>query len=152
MFKLTKENRDWFVGIKKTFSTEFDMYYLCLIVGIAANEKGEAPALGDLIAYFPSDYTNYSSSILGIILVAEAGNLGISIEEKNQAQEHLGVFIDPGNLSKLSYAGIKSANQYADGGCGILRAKLQKPNHLGAFLNKYKNLINEEIVKNKNFT
>ena len=152
-FKLSKENRNWFKGISKNFTTKFDMYYLCLMMGIASNNKSEADDAGDLIEYWPAEYSNYSNFIIGLMLYVEAKNKGINITKKSTTIEHLNTFLDPDEQSKLSSKkGFTEANKYAHGGCEIMMSKLQAPHLLGEFLKRYQELLKEEIQNNKNFT
>jgi|TARA_B100000315_G_C14200596_1_gene417499 hypothetical protein len=152
MFRLIKDNRNWFKGISKNFSTLFDMYYLCLMMGLAANHKGDDPDSGDLIEYWPTEYASYSNFIIGLILIAEARGKGINIKEKSSTTEHLNTFLDSEELSRLSLKkGFKEANRYANGGCEIMRQKLEPPHYLGEFLKRYQELLKEEVNKNENF-
>ena len=131
MFRLTKDNRSWFQGISKNFKTQFDMYYLCLMMGLAANHKSDAPDTGDLIDYWPKEsfYDNHSNFIIGLILFLEAKNSGVDIKEKSKTTKLLNEYIDPESFSKLSLkSGFKEANRFAGGGCQIMRDNMQKPN------------------------
>ena len=76
-FKLSKENRTYFKGISKEFKIKLDMYYLCLMMGLAANNKSENPDAGELIDYWADKYSDYANYIIGLILFVEAKNIGI---------------------------------------------------------------------------
>ena len=156
MFRLTKDNRSWFQGISKNFKTQFDMYYLCLMMGLAANHKSNAPDTGDLIDYWPkeSSYDNHSNFIIGLILLAEARNFGIDITNKEVTKKHLNTFLDPNEHAKLSLkTGFKEANRYAGGGCEIMRDQWQqKPNLFGVFLKNYQEELRKQLENNKDFT
>ena len=56
-FRLSKDKRSWFKGISKEFKVQLDMYYLCLMMGIAANHKSDDPEVGDLIDYWADKYS-----------------------------------------------------------------------------------------------
>ena len=93
------------------------MYYLCLMMGIAANHKSDTTETGDLIDYWPDKYKDYANFIIGIILFVEAKNVGIDISNKDTTSNHLNTFLDPNQGSKLSLSkGFKEANRYANGG------------------------------------
>ena len=149
-FRLSKDHIDWFVGIKKDYKINFDLYYFCFILGIASNSKGEEDGV-DMIDHFPQDYRSVSNLILGLLISAEAKNMGINITERKNATKHLDIFIDPAEPSKLSSEGQRTANLYADGGCKLLRQKLEKPYYLGEFISRYRGIFMNEIKNNKNF-
>ena len=65
-FRLSKENRNYFRGISKEFKIKLDMYYLCLMMGIASNNKAENPEAGELIDYWADKYKDYSNYILSL--------------------------------------------------------------------------------------
>ena len=152
-FRLSKDNRKYFSGISKQFRVDLDMYYLCLMMGIAANHKSDVTGTGgDLINYWPDKYNDYANFIIGILLFVEAKNVGIDISNKDTTTNHLNNFLDPNERSKLSLAkGFKEANRYANGGMEILVQKIPPPQLLGEFLVKYQSVLKEEIKKNNNF-
>lgn len=151
-FRLSKDNRKYFAGISKQFRVDLDMYYLCLMMGIAANHKSDTTETGDLIDYWPDKYKDYANFIIGIILFVEAKNVGIDISNKDTTSNHLNTFLDPNQGSKLSLSkGFKEANRYANGGMEILVQKIPPPQLLGEFLVKYQSVLKEEIKKNNNF-
>ena len=151
-FRLSKENRAYFKGISKEFKIKLDMYYLCLMMGIASNNKSENPEAGELIDYWADKYSNYANYIIGLILYVEAKNIGIDISNKETTSQHLNTVVDPTQLSRLSLEkGFKEANRYANGGMEIMRAKIPERQLLGEFLIKYQEVLKEEINKNGNF-
>jgi len=151
-FRLSKDHRSWFQGISKEFKIKLDMYYLCLMMGIAANKKSEMPDAGELLDYWADKYSDYSNFIIGLILFVEAKNTGIDINDKELTSQHLDCFINPNSVSKLSLEkGFKEANRYANGGCDIMMASIPKPNLLGEFLVKYQEVLKEHLKNNKNF-
>ena len=101
-FKLSKENRTYFKGISKEFKIKLDMYYLCLMMGLAANNKSENPDAGELIDYWADKYSDYANYIIGLILFVEAKNIGIDISNKETTSQHLNNFLDPNQQSRLS--------------------------------------------------
>lgn len=151
-FRLSKEKRTYFKGISKEFKVQLDMYYLCLMMGIAANNKSDDEG-GDLIDYWVDKYSDYSNYIIGLILYVEAKNIGIDISNKETTTKHLNNFLDPNQQSKLSLAkGFKEANRYANGGIEIMMRKIPEPQLLGEFLIKYQSVLKEELNNNKNFS
>ena len=111
-FRLSKENRNYFRGISKDFKIKLDMYYLCLMMGIASNNKSENPEAGELIDYWADKYKDYSNYIIGLILFVEAKNIGIDISNKETTSQHLNNFLEPDEQSNLSLdKGFKEANR-----------------------------------------
>ena len=78
------------------------MYYLCLMMGIASNNKSENPEAGELIDYWADKYSNYANYIIGLILYVEAKNTGIDISNKDTTSQHLNTYLDPNQQSRLS--------------------------------------------------
>ena len=76
-------SRKYFKGISKQFRVDLDMFYLCLMMGIAANHKSDVTGTGDLINYWPDKYNDYANFIIGILLFVEAKNVGIDISNKD---------------------------------------------------------------------
>ena len=151
-FKLSKENRTYFKGISKEFKIKLDMYYLCLMMGLAANNKSENPDAGELIDYWADKYSDYANYIIGLILFVEAKNIGIDISNKETTSQHLNNFLDPNQQSRLSLdKGFKEANRYANGGIEIMKRKIPEPQLLGEFLIKYQEVLKDEIKTNENF-
>lgn len=149
-FRLSKDNRSYFKGISKEFKIKLDMYYLCLMMGLAANHKSDIdnPDSGELIDYWADKYDDYSNYIIGLILYVEAKNSGIDIANKETTSQHLNNFLDPKQLSTLSLdKGFKEANRFANGGIEIMQRKIPPPQLLGEFLIKYQEVLREELKK-----
>ena len=154
MFRLSMEDRSWFQGISKNFKADFDMYYLALMMGLAANHRVDSPDKGDLVDYWPEkgNYAANQNFIIGLILFLEAKNSGVDIKEKSKTTKLLSEYIDPESFSKLSLkSGFKEANRFAGGGCQIMRDNMQKPNLFGVFLKNYQQQLKIQIQENRHF-
>jgi hypothetical protein len=73
-FRLRKEAKSWFKEIndKNNLSIDFDLYYYCLMAGLAVNIKKDDFLVGDtseLIEYFPARYKEKSRIIVSIFLL-----------------------------------------------------------------------------------
>jgi len=139
-FQLRDDARDWFsklckskLGDKEPFTTAFDFYYLCVLAGIAAGEPTTPPdgwsqGAGDLVDYFPAEYKSHRSMIIGLLLSAELGRLGIATTEKEEVKAKLNEIIDSDSPSKLSDMGVRRLNEYSSRGFELLVEKLgRKP-------------------------
>ena len=68
---------------------DLDMYYLCLMMGIAANHKSDVTGTGDLINYWPDKYNDYANFIIGILLFVEAKKCWHRYCNKDTTTNHL---------------------------------------------------------------
>lgn len=152
-FQLRLDVDEWFYNINKgktqQIKTDFDLYYFCLMMGLATKSKNnpsERCQCRDFIDYFVSDYKNQRNLIIGLLIRAELENLGISLDEKDATKDQLSELIEPNSQTKLKDKGIDKMNAYASGGFDYLREKFgSKPNHLENFLQRYVKILREAI-------
>ena len=62
MFRLKPEVEDWFKGVynKGALKTKWDIYYLCLMLGLAGSKTSPATNAIELVDYFIEDYKKSS--------------------------------------------------------------------------------------------
>ncbi|MGD1711908.1 hypothetical protein [Dapis sp. BLCC M172] len=153
-FKLREDVYEWFSNIKvgqtQQVKTLFDLYYLCLMMGLATKSKNnpsERCKCRDFIDYFVSDYQSQQNLIIGLLIRAELENLGISLDEKDATKKQLSKLINPSSQTNLDDEdGIDKMNAYASGGFDYLREKFgSKPYHLEDFLQRYVKILREAI-------
>ncbi len=152
-FQLRLDVDEWFSNINKgktqQIKTDFDLYYFCLMMGLATKSKNnpsERCKCRDFIDYFVSDYQSQQNLIIGLLIRAELENLGISLDEKDAVKKQLLKLIDPSRQTNLTDEGIDKMNAYASGGFDYLRQKFSsKPNHLENFLQRYVKILREAI-------
>lgn len=147
-FRLQKAAREWFRDISKDMSLDFDMYYLCLMTGLASGRKAEASQADttDLTNDFPGVYRIKGRIITAFFLSQELKQLGISFTEKTALHTAIRGLVDPLSSSHLSDQGIKEINKYSFGGFEVLteyfaKKHLDRPRNLETFLPMYKELI-----------
>ncbi|MGD1804197.1 hypothetical protein ACP6PL_01975 [Dapis sp. BLCC M126] len=152
-FQLRLDVDEWFSNINKgktqQIKTDFDLYYFCLMMGLATKSKNnpsERCQCRDFIDYFVSDYKNQRNLIIGLLFRAELENMGISLDEKDATKKQLLKLIDPSSQTNLTDEGIDKMNAYASGGFDYLREKFgSKPYHLEDFLQSYVKILREAI-------
>lgn len=153
-FRLQTAAREWFRDVRKDLSIDFDIYYLCLMAGLARRRKAEASqaATTDLTNDFPGVYRMKGRIITAFFLSQELKQLGISFTERSALHAAIRDLVDPLSSSHLSDQGIKEINKYSFGGFEVLTEYFQKrhidrPRTLEAFLPMYKELINEAVAE-----
>ncbi|OZH52560.1 hypothetical protein AFK68_23595 [Hydrocoleum sp. CS-953] len=152
-FQLRLDVDEWFSNINKgktqQIKTDFDLYYFCLMMGLATKSKNnpsERCKCRDFIDYFVSDYQSQQNLIIGLLIRAELENLGISLDEKDAVKKQLLKLINPSIQTNLTDEGIDKMNAYASGVFDYLIQKFSsKPNHLENFLQRYVKILREAI-------
>lgn len=151
-FKLPKEAREYFKLIEDAdsqslkFAVKFDMYYLCLMVGLnnrklATEDKVETEAF---ITYYPEGfYGDKSLPIAGLLIDAEMERKAIEPSDRTSIEALILELIDHQKTTKLSDKGIERLNQYAARGMEIIRDNIPKTRELETFLVHYYKLLNQ---------
>ena len=121
-FRLSKDAREWFRDIKDSFDLDFDMYYLCLMAGLAVGKKRSVPTTQapELVDNFPADYRSKGRVIVALFLSKELEALGISMSERDQVYGQIAQLVDPLTPSGLSDAGMREMNRYSYGGFDVI--------------------------------
>jgi hypothetical protein len=155
-FRLRQETKDWFSHIKdqKTIKfLDFDIYYLCLMMGFASsrysNPAKQISDYSDFISYFVQDYRPYQTLIIGLLLRAELSRLGIDINEKDEIRKLLLELVDPNTQTKLTDKAMDRMNEYASGGYDYLSEQLDsKPYHVEDFVTTYTKILRKAVDNN----
>ena len=144
-FRLLKDARPWFKGIEKDLTLDFDMYYFCLMAGLAAGKKrsSQTEDATDLAQDFPGEYRARGRVIVALLLTRELRSLGINFQERTTLHREVSKLIDPLSSSHLSSAGMEELNRYSYGGFDALTEWFaDRPRHLETFLPQLKNYLN----------
>lgn len=150
-FRLRKEAKSWFKDIYKGDGLEidFDMYYFCLMAGIASNSKDTTFQVSDtseLIDYFPTRYKDKSKIIISLFLSRELAGQGVTLTDKKSAHNHISQLISPESQSYLSDNGVKLMNAYAYKGFeNLIEWFTDRPRTLESFLGTYAIKISEMV-------
>ncbi len=144
-FRLRTDARDWFRDIKTTI--DFDIYYFCLMAGLATNRKPEARGEAkDLVNDFPELYKKNSRLILALFLSRELRSKGIKLNEKTELHAEISYLVDASEPSRLSEHGMQELNRYASGGYEALIEEFpDRPRHLETFLPQYKAYLEDHL-------
>lgn len=144
-FKLRREAKDWFKDLEKDLDRDWDMYYFCLLAGLAVEKKADGTndeQTLNMYDRFPTEYKDKSDLLLGLFTSVELKATGIDENNKKQTHEAISSLIEPRSLTGLSPNGLNLMNRYADFGFDILRDWFEeRPRTLEAFLPKFKNKI-----------
>jgi hypothetical protein len=140
-FRLRKDARDWFKGISDDLTLDFDIYYFCLMAGLATGRKAFPPTneATDLAQDFPGEYRPRGRIIVALLLAKELKKLGIRFEERATLHKEIAKLIDPLSSTHLSAAGMDEINHYSFGGFDVLTDWFDdRPRHLETFLPRFR--------------
>lgn len=147
-FRLSHEGESWFSNIrdKVPFRSKFDLYYLCLMMGLATGRKAE-PGGGEFIGYYIDDYKSSGRLIAGMLIVAELKSFRIDMSAKADVRRIIAELLDPTSPTGLSDEGMRNLNRYAAGGFSYLSENREKPYHADEFLSDYRGLLDGAVVE-----
>ena len=149
-FRLRTETRRWFTDIRDVFPVDFDMYYLCLMAGLATRKKADVTGneATDLVDYFPGDYRGRGSVIISLFLSRELQKMGISLAERHVLHQAIRRLIDPQSPSRLSDDGLREMNRYANAGFEVLTEWFEdRPRAIETFLPMYKRRLQAALAE-----
>lgn len=150
-FRLRKDTRKWFKNVESAFDLDFDMYYLCLMAGLAVGRKEDIP-IGDtteLVDDFPGDYRAKGRLVLSLFLSRELKALGVKLSERTTLHSAIHRLVDPLSASHLSDAGLKEMNRYSFGGFEVLTEWFDdQPRTIETFLPLYKRKLDTALSAN----
>jgi hypothetical protein len=140
-FRLRKDAREWFKGISDDLALDFDIFYFCLMAGLATGKKAFPPAneATDLAQDFPGEYRSRGRLIVALLLTKELKQLGIRLEDRATLHREIAKLIDPLSSTHLSSSGMEEINHYSFGGFDVLSDWFDdRPRHLETFLPKFR--------------
>jgi hypothetical protein len=150
-FRLRKEAKNWFKDIhdKNNLSIDFDLYYYCLMAGLAVNLKKDDFSVSDtseLLDYFPVRYKEKSRVIVSIFISRHLSSQGVTLTDKKAAHAYISKVISPESQSLLSDEGMRQMNGYAYRGYEELTSWFsERPRTLESFLRIFSQKISEKI-------
>jgi hypothetical protein len=146
-FQLSREAEKWFSDVRQPYSTKFDLYYLCLMAGLASGRKEEPADAGDLIEYYPREFKHVGLLLVGLLINAELRASGIDLSERDAVYRVIGELVDSGSQSNLKDEGVKAMNKYAQGGFAALEEYFDdRPRAVETFVRKYSKCL-EDLQK-----
>ena len=156
-FYLRSDAHDWFSNLKSAtkpgrgFTLDFDMYYVCLIAGIANGKRSKLPEDVRMeLSDFPGEYRQNGKLIVAMFLARECKVRGVRLDDRKRLHDTIRDLVSPDSSPWLSPAGMRLMNEYAAGGLEVLMdiSKGQKPQHLEAFLPKYLDQVDALLQAN----
>jgi hypothetical protein len=140
-FRLRKDAKDWFKGITEDLGLDFDIFYFCLMAGLATGRKAfpSGSEATDLAQDFPGEYRSKGRIIVALLLTRELKALGVKFEERATLHTEIAKLIDPLSSAHLSAQGMEEINHYAFGGFDVLTEWFDdRPRHLETFLPQFR--------------
>lgn len=123
---------------KNKFKYQFDVYYCCAMIGMAAVQIDESTGdLSGLTENYPKPYVDCRAQIAGLLVATETKRQGIDIQSPKLEEMMLRYLSD--NETMLSDEGIKTLNAYALRGYQLIRDYPldQKPTSREEFLEAF---------------
>lgn len=117
----------------------FDEYYLCLMVGLAAEKYDEDAELerSEITDRYPAEYAESREYIAGLLFATERSRRGIPESDGRALEKLMTEYIDPTSKTHLNLKGENRLNQYAARGMEIMLDVMNRPVRLDEFLLEY---------------
>lgn len=130
------------------FKLMFDVYYLCLIMGLHQRRQGSNDQISKtaFIDYYPEVYRDKADLIAGLLIDAEMERKGILSEDRKSVEKLMLKLIDHMSITKLSGYGLRLLNLYAAGGINHIHENIGNTHELEVFLFQYYELLNKDNV------
>lgn len=147
-FRLREDARRWFSELerKTPTNTMFDLYYYCLMVGLASGRSSDLSTLEvsapEIVGDFIQEYKPAQRLLIGLLVVAEVRKRGIDLAEKAAVREIFRDLVTPDTSTKLTDEGMRCFNAYASGGYEFLtELRDEKPASPEQFLRDFVGLM-----------
>ena len=148
-FKLKEQAFSWFKYIDREppLNTQFDLYYLCLLIGLISGKSDSPGQSQDFVGHFVDGYYPYRRIIAGLLLHTELKHFGIALSESDEIKQKIELLLNSSD-NMLTKDGFDKLNSYASGGFNIICAVIiDKPRNTAEFLLQYSNLLKSEMSK-----
>ena len=142
-FKITSKCRSFFEDKENKDGTKlkllFDEYYLCLMVGLAAEMYDGSAKLepSEITDYYPGEYIYSKDYIAGLLIATERKVRGLAEGDSSALEKLMTEYLDPESKTRLTDKGVERLNQYAARGIDIMLDVMSKPYDLESFLVDY---------------
>lgn len=122
-FKISKNAQKFFGNIMnlegshavndpQKFNTQFDVYYCCALIGMAAVQRDDSTSeLSDLTENYPKPYVDFRAQIAGLLVATEAKRSGINMNSTRLEEVMLKYLSNDDTM--LSEEGVKALNAYS---------------------------------------
>ena len=119
-FRLREDAVCWFKELdgKEPARTKFDLYYFCLIAGLASGRTSDPSSFGarEIIDEFIQDYQPAQHLLIGLLVATEVRLSGIDLSEKEAVRGVFKRLVTPESKTQLTDEGMRRMNAYASGG------------------------------------
>jgi hypothetical protein len=132
-FRLRTDAEKWFAALdgKEPTRSKFDLYYFCLLAGLANVRHVDPAAAGvpakEFVGDFINDYKPAQRLLIGLLVVAEVKRGGISLDEKASVRDVFKRLVTPTTVTNLTDEGMRCMNAYASGGYEFLSERRETP-------------------------
>ena len=149
-FRIREDAERWFKELdgKEPAKAKFDLYYFCLMAGLASGRTSDPSGLGarEIIDEFIQDYQPAQRLLIGLLVAAEVQRGGIDLSEKAAVRAVFGRLVTPGSKTQLTDEGMRCMNAYASGGYDFLaESRDVPPASPEEFLRDFVGLVGEAI-------
>jgi hypothetical protein len=144
--QMNPDMKKWFAEIASHYPTDFDLYYLCFVAGIAKRRKEPSAKAKDFVDYYPGDFSSRGRLLVGLLLATELEELGIELTERETVRKNVRGLVASNGIN-LSKDGAKLMNQYAYGGYLALSEHFtDKPRTIETFVRMYSDFVREAVT------
>ena len=147
-FRLREDAERWFSALdgKEPTKTKFDLYYFCLMAGLASGRSSDASKAGvpsrEIVDDFIQDYRPAQRLLIGLLVVAEVRRGGIDLAEKAAVRQVFRRLVTPESKTQLTEDGMRCLNAYASGGYEFLsESRSTKPTTPEEFMRDFVGLV-----------
>lgn len=149
-FRLREDAERWFRELdgKEPAKTKFDLYYFCLMAGLASGRTSDPSVFGarEIIDEFIQDYQPAQRLLIGLLVAAEVRRGGIDLSEKAAVRAVFRRLVTPESKTQLTDEGMRCMNAYASGGYDLIAERRDStPNSPEEFIRDFVGLITDAV-------
>jgi hypothetical protein len=151
-FRLRADAEKWFSELdgKEPTRSKFDLYYFCLMVGLASVRHVDPATVGvsakEFVGDFINDYKPAQRLLIGLLVIAEVKRGGIDLDEKASVRDVFKRLVTPSTVTNLTDEGMRCMNAYASGGYEFLAERRDtRPTSPEEFLRDFLTLVGDAL-------
>lgn len=141
-YRLHKNCMDFFKNING-LSTQFDYYYLCLMMGFKYKKLGKKEDIkkDSFTKEIIEAYKDSKYKIVGLLIETEIERRGINKNIEYEVEKIISEIIDYNSKDNISDKGIELLNLYAAGGFEKIQSNIEDNENIEYFMQEYLDLI-----------
>ena len=149
-FSIPYESKNWFseARTKDILDIEFDILYLCLVVGLAKRKRRTLDDidLHEITDKFPARYQPQEKIIISLFLATELSARGITMTEKRMVHDEIAKLVST-VPPYLSPEGMRRFHEYVVAGFETIIEEFDaKPTTPETLLRKYLDILDKALV------